>query len=68
MMQQSACASCDAAGLCHSHESKMRTLVVNVPDGSAFKEGDQLWPPCWCWLSILRGSMPCVDVFRASLR
>ena len=43
MMQQSACASCDAAGLCHSHESKMRTLVVNVPDGSAFKEGDQVW-------------------------
>lgn len=43
MMQQSACASCDAAGLCRSHESKMRTLVVNVPDASSFQEGDHVW-------------------------
>lgn len=43
MLQQSACATCDAAGLCRSHESKMRTMLVRVPDSSIFSVGDNVW-------------------------
>lgn len=43
MLQQSACATCDAAGLCRTHEAKTRTMIVPVPDASIFNVGDNVW-------------------------
>lgn len=42
IMQASACSACEAKSLCHSAESKEKTIEVEVPDASDFEEGQEV--------------------------
>lgn len=42
IMQASACSACEAKSLCHSAESKEKTIEVEVPDASDFEVGQEV--------------------------